>query len=637
MQESSALLRRFPRSDETWQIGRFRLPIWIEEEDRAPFRPSLVVCARLPSGLVFTSEPQEENREPAGVWEVLAGAIEAWGLMPGLVQVSEDELADDLQKRLAVRNIPVDLCDELPLLERVMNELGRELYDPAPGPLAGEGVTVEQMAAFAEAAFLFATAEPWRHLAGDDPIHVEAPEVPAEVRYLSLMGQAGQQYGLVFQLDPSFFQERDAEELQKRSLEEGFWSVSFNPATEVPPEDHDLWERHRLPLAHERAFPFAARFGGPGGIARPDARLLDAFEGLLRALASTTEDEMDEGRWTKEVITHRGQATFVLSLPLLLEPPAPEILLPGVFQMERVLREIERRVPSAGSGSAEEIEAIVRQVMEQVTEEGLEGGRPSLGPEEEAQELASEALTADGRRRIALARRALKLWPDCADAYVALAARERDLDRARELLTLGVVAAERALGPELFEETRAFWGLVRTRPYMRARYALAEVLWDAGLREEAVEHFRELLRLNPEDNQGVRYHLAHVLLVLRRHDELGCLLDAYPEEAGAEWAYTRALLAFRRQGDSPGSRACLTLAVRGNRFVPSLLPAWTEFPPAPPAQFEEPGSRWEAMSYASSAGELWEETPGALGWLQERALSRPSRKKKARGGRKGRR
>ncbi len=174
---------------------------------------------------------------------------------------------------------------------------------------------------------------------------------------------------------------------------------------------------------------------------------------------------------------------------------------------------------------------------------------------------------------------------------------------------------------------------------MRARYGLAEVLWDAGLREEAVEHFQELLRLNPEDHQGVRYHLAQILLTLRRHDELGRLLDAYPEEDSAEWAYTRTLLAFRRQGDSPGSRACLTLAVRRNRFVPSLLPAWSEFPPAP-RLLEEPGSRWEAVSYASSAGELWEETPGALGWLLERALSRPSRKKKdkkVRRGRKGRR
>jgi tetratricopeptide (TPR) repeat protein len=638
MRQPSALLRRFPRSDETWQIGRFRLPIWIEEEGRAPFRPSLAVCARLPSGLVFTSALQEEGIEPSAVCEVLLEAVEAWGLLPGRVQVSEDDLADNLKERLAVREIPVELCNGLPLLDRAMSELGKELYEPPPGPLAGEGVTVEQMASFAEAAALFATAEPWRHLAGDDPIHVETPDVPPEVRYLSLMGHAGQQHGILFQREAGFFQEEDDEHLREKALEEGFWTVSFDPASEVPPEDHDLWERHRLPLAHERAFPVAAHFGGPDGIGRPDARLLDIFEGLLRALASTTEDEMDEGRWTKEVVTHLGRATFVLSLPFLLDPPRLETEIPvlGELQMEQVLQEIERRMASGGPGSIVEASAIVRQVME----EG-EARRPSLGPREEARELASEAMRAHGRRRVALARRALKLWPDCADAYVVLADRESDPVRARELLALAVAAGERALGPELFQESAGhFWGLFRTRPYMRARCRLAEVLWHGGRREEAVEHFRELLRLNPVDNQGIRYHLAHAFLVLRRHDELASLLESYPEEASAEWAYARVLLAFRRQGDSPGSRACLTLALRQNRFVPPLLLTWKKVPPVPPL-FMEPGSEWEAMSYASSFGEAWEDTPGALGWLLERAPLRTTRKKKdkkkARGGRKGRR
>jgi tetratricopeptide (TPR) repeat protein len=307
--------------------------------------------------------------------------------------------------------------------------------------------------------------------------------------------------------------------------------------------------------------------------------------------------------------------------------------------MERVLREIDRRMASRlegeAPGSIGEMEAIVRQVIEE-----REAERPSLNPEEEAQELASEALRARGRRRVALARRALKLWPDCADAYVVLADQEPDLDRALKLLALGVAAGERALGPEPFREDAGhFWGLIHTRPYMRARFGLADVLWHGGKREEAVDHFRELLRLNPGDNQGVRYRLAHALLALRRHDELGHLLDAYPEEGSAEWAYTRALLAFRRQGDSPGSRACLTLALRHNQMVPAALLTRNEAPPVP-ALFGQPGSEWEAMSYASSFGEAWEDTPGALGWLLERTPSRPSRKKsrkKGRGARKRRR
>ena len=45
-----------------------------------------------------------------------------------------------------------------------------------------------------------------------------------------------------------------------------------------------------------------------------------------------------------------------------------------------------------------------------------------------------------------LARQALELWPDCADAYVLLAQAASGLERARELLEEGVAAGERAVG-----------------------------------------------------------------------------------------------------------------------------------------------------------------------------------------------
>ena len=124
----------------------------------------------------------------------------------------------------------------------------------------------------------------------------------------------------------------------------------------------------------------------------------------------------------------------------------------------------------------------------------------------DAQGLMYEAFDVEGAHRVALARQALAISPDCADAYLLLAEETASsIEEACELLEQGVAAGERALGPEPFEEDVGyFWGLIETRPYMRARAALAETLWALGRREEAVEHQRELLRLNPNDNQGVR-------------------------------------------------------------------------------------------------------------------------------------
>ena len=83
---------------------------------------------------------------------------------------------------------------------------------------------------------------------------------------------------------------------------------------------------------------------------------------------------------------------------------------------------------------------------------------------------------------------------------------------------------------------------------MRAKLGLAECLWATGRRDEAVAHLQEMLRLNPNDNQGVRYTLASWLLLTDRDDDLERLLGQYPDEDSATWAYTRVLLAFRRGG-----------------------------------------------------------------------------------------
>ena len=103
-----------------------------------------------------------------------------------------------------------------------------------------------------------------------------------------------------------------------------------------------------------------------------------------------------------------------------------------------------------------------------------------------------------------LARKALALWPDCADGYVLLAQAASSLEEARELLERGVAAGERAVGRRVFvEDAGDFWLIFETRPYMRAGAALGRL----GRREEAVEHQRELLRLNP---RGFDQHRAQI-------------------------------------------------------------------------------------------------------------------------------
>jgi hypothetical protein len=83
---------------------------------------------------------------------------------------------------------------------------------------------------------------------------------------------------------------------------------------------------------------------------------------------------------------------------------------------------------------------------------------------------------------------------------------------------------------------------------MRARQGLANTLGQLGRKEEAASHYRELLRLNPSDNQGIRYSLLNLLLAMNDEAAARALLKEYEEDGMAEWLYTRALLLFRTEG-----------------------------------------------------------------------------------------
>jgi len=252
----------------------------------------------------------------------------------------------------------------------------------------------------------------------------------------------------------------------------------------------------------------------------------------------------------------------------------------------------------------------------------------------EAQDLMWTAWdTPDRRRRVAMARKALQISPLCADAFVLLAqATATTPAEAIALYRQGVAAGEQALGPAAFEEDVGnFWGILETRPYMRARNGLAQALWEAGETEEALNHYRGMLHLNPNDNQGNRYLLAECLLKLGRDDDVAALLDRYDEDCSADFGYAAALLAFRRQGDSDDAGTLLATAREINAHVPAYLLGRKKLPRTLP-ELLQLGGATEAQAYAMRNRDCWERTAGALQWLADRTIGTP--KKAARGDRR---
>lgn len=126
-----------------------------------------------------------------------------------------------------------------------------------------------------------------------------------------------------------------------------------------------------------------------------------------------------------------------------------------------------------------------------------------------------------------------------------------------------------------------------------------------------------MLRLNPHDNQGLRYVLASCLLDLGRDEQVADLLNAYPDDAAATWPWTGALLVFRKQGDGPESREKLAAALESNSHVPAYMLGDKKLPRRLPDLIGF-GDESEAICYAAENINSWKATAGALAWLAER-------------------
>lgn len=249
-----------------------------------------------------------------------------------------------------------------------------------------------------------------------------------------------------------------------------------------------------------------------------------------------------------------------------------------------------------------------------------------------AQDMIYDAWEANtAKRRIALAEKALATSPLCADAYVLLAEHaEQGSDKELNLWRRGVEAGETAVGEAGFKEyAGSFWGFLETRPYMRARAGLARALWRRGDRDQAIDHLRDMLRLNPGDNQGLRYVLAAHLSEAGRDEDLAVLLAEYPDDGMAAWTWIRALAAFRRIGDSQESRKRRADALASNRHILPYLLGERRLPKQMPP-FISPGGEDEAIYYVSEFGAGWALTPGAIDWLRVRAPAPKAAKRRAR-------
>lgn len=262
--------------------------------------------------------------------------------------------------------------------------------------------------------------------------------------------------------------------------------------------------------------------------------------------------------------------------------------------------------------------ALERELVEALSLDG-----DPTAKETEADELFYAAMdTTDAEDRATYLLAALVKNPSHIDALVELAQLYEDDDTAFLILKRAIEYCEEDLQDELRNDVGEFWGLHHTRPFMRAKQALAERYFEAGNLTNAAFEMEEMLRLNPLDNQGMRWMLMEVYCRMNRLDDAERLRQKYPDEGVPFLPFTDLLIRFQKEGDSPNLRTSLREQSNCNPHIVSRLldPSLISYEPI--ALFS-PGSPEEANLYCQQFLSAWKATPGAITWLRLAARDLP--------------
>ena len=215
------------------------------------------------------------------------------------------------------------------------------------------------------------------------------------------------------------------------------------------------------------------------------------------------------------------------------------------------------------------------------------------------------------------AKEALKIYEDCADAYIILS-KDSSLNNLEKkaLLEKAVKAAQNLLRIDNLETAEPqIFKLKIAEPLFGAKYSLAVHLWENGEKEAAIENALEILKYNEQDNLMIRSLLANWLLTEQRYPELKDLLEKYEKDNSAAINYSRVAFLYKTNEIKAAENA-LRRAYKRNSFVIPYIVKQKTIPSSVPHLIKF-GSEEEAIRYASLGLEVWND-PKMIQWVKEK-------------------
>lgn len=194
-------------------------------------------------------------------------------------------------------------------------------------------------------------------------------------------------------------------------------------------------------------------------------------------------------------------------------------------------------------------------------------------PKFKSDDLLEEAYNESSKTRaIKLAKQALEVYPDNIDAECFIADYEENQIKKLAKIETIIEKAKIILEKDnMFDKENVghFWGMIETRPYMRARNRKITILMDLGRYTEAIKECEEMLDLCESDNLGIRYTLIGLYCILERFAECEKLYKKFNEHS-AFMLFPMAIMYFKK-GDYKKSKKFLKDTQEVNPYIIQIL------------------------------------------------------------------
>jgi hypothetical protein len=269
-----------------WTGGLLALPGHITGEG-TPFRPEALLWLD-EQELVLESTLGRPGEVLDQACASLAAAIESAGRAPQRLRVAHAELAARL--RAGYPRIEV-ICAATPEVDAAFEALCEAMTEPADAHQSylSDDVGPDAMASLFRAAAALYRAEPWATVPDDQAlIAFSIPQLDVHDAVVSVIGQMGQSFGLVWFADTADF---EAYAAANPALQRGerpplpeHLALNFEPSDELTPELCNEVAEHQWEIAGDDAYPWLIAIE-PDLVARsPSAAEVAEAEALARAL-----------------------------------------------------------------------------------------------------------------------------------------------------------------------------------------------------------------------------------------------------------------------------------------------------------------------------------------------------------------